>query len=48
MAKTFNKNMPDYSFLFAWNHAQEIMAKEIEYTKSGRKWITHVPSVSIL
>lgn len=42
---TFAKNPPDYTFLFAWNHADEIMAKEAEYFKNGGKWITHVPNV---
>ncbi len=44
----FLKNPPDYSFLFAWNHAEEIMSKEVEYTNSGGKWIVHVPKVKIL
>ncbi|EAU71042.1 SAM-dependent methyltransferase [Synechococcus sp. BL107] len=45
--KEFNLNMPDYTFLFAWNHLKEIMAKERAYTSQGRKWITHIPTVQI-
>jgi methylation protein EvaC len=44
----FAKNPPDYTFLLAWNHADEIMAKEYEYLKNGGKWITHVPNVKVL
>jgi 2-polyprenyl-3-methyl-5-hydroxy-6-metoxy-1,4-benzoquinol methylase len=44
----FAKNPPDYTFLLAWNHADEIMAKESEYLKNGGKWITHVPNVKVL
>ena len=43
----FSTNMPDYTFLFAWNHLDEIMKKEMTYTNSGRKWITHIPEVKI-
>ncbi len=46
--KYFEADAPDYSFLFAWNHAQEIMSKEKNYTRLGKKWITHVPLVSII
>jgi methylation protein EvaC len=44
----FQQNPPDYTFLFAWNHLEEIMAKEHGFTQSGGKWITHVPKVQIL
>ena len=37
-----------YTFLFAWNHIDEIMAKESQYTNAGGKWITHVPKARIL
>ena len=37
-----------HTFLFAWNHINEIMNKETEYTGSGGKWITHVPSVRVI
>ena len=45
---TFNKNPPDYTILLAWNHADEIMAKEKEYANNGGKWITHVPAVRVI
>lgn len=44
----FKNNPPDYAFLFAWNHAKEIMDKEQDFIKSGGKWITHIPEVKIL
>jgi 2-polyprenyl-3-methyl-5-hydroxy-6-metoxy-1,4-benzoquinol methylase len=44
----FQNNPPDYAMLFAWNHAEEIIAKEQKFLKSGGKWITHVPQVRIL
>ena len=43
----FLDNPPDYAFLFAWNHQNEIFEKEHEYRKLGGKWITHVPEVKI-
>ena len=45
--KEFDTNMPDFTFLFAWNHLKEIMSKEKSYTSQGRKWITHIPTVQI-
>jgi methylation protein EvaC len=44
----FYSNYPDYTLLFAWNHLEEIMAKEINYTQSGGKWILYVPSIHVL
>ena len=44
----FKNNPPDYAMLFAWNHAEEIMAKEKEFVAAGGKWIVHVPEVKIL
>jgi len=46
--ETFNSNPPDYAVLFAWNHAEEIMAKEKEFMAAGGKWIVHVPEVKVL
>jgi methylation protein EvaC len=42
---TFKTSPPDYAILLAWNHAEEIMAKEKEYVAAGGKWIVHVPEV---
>jgi len=44
----FCNNYPDYALLFAWNHGEEIMAKEHDFIKSGGKWIVYVPTVHIL
>ena len=44
----FETDNQDYAFLFAWNHMKEIMDKEKNYTRSGGKWVTHVPKVSII
>ena len=38
---------PDYALLFAWNHAEEIMAKERAFRESGGKWILYVPDVRV-
>jgi SAM-dependent methyltransferase len=46
--EVFSETPPDYAFLFAWNHKNEILEKEVNYTNSGGKWITHVPNVQIL
>lgn len=39
---------PDYALLFAWNHADEIMAKEQEFRDAGGRFIVYVPTVSIV
>ena len=44
----FSKNYPDYALLFAWNHGEEIMEKELEFKRQGGKFIVYVPSVQIL
>ncbi len=44
----FAAGKPEYALLFAYNHAQEIMEKEREFTASGGKWITYVPEVKVL
>lgn len=44
----FSANYPDYALLFAWNHADEIMAKEKEFRDAGGKWIIYVPEVTVL
>jgi methylation protein EvaC len=44
----FTDKYPDYAVLFAWNHSQEIFAKEGSFIKAGGKWITFVPEVKIL
>ena len=37
----FRKNIPDYTFLFAWNHKKEIFLKEKSILKKT-KWFAHV------
>jgi methylation protein EvaC len=41
-------NYPDYALLFAWNHSEEIMAKEQKFRDAGGKWIVYVPKVEVL
>ena len=38
----FKKAKIDYAYLFAWNHKDEILKKEIEFKKKGGKWFSHV------
>jgi len=38
----FHNNLPDIAYLFAWNHKEEIFAKEKEFLKKGGKWFSHV------
>lgn len=44
----FRDPYPDYALLFAWNHAEEIMANEQEFRRSGGRWISYVPNVRVL
>ncbi len=44
----FVNNYPDYALLFAWNHAEEIWAKEHDFKKAGGQWIVYVPEVKIV
>ncbi|MEO3867464.1 class I SAM-dependent methyltransferase [Nonomuraea sp. B12E4] len=46
--KAFSDPYPDYALLFAWDHADEIMAKEREFRKGGGRWILYVPEVRIV
>jgi methylation protein EvaC len=39
---------PDYALLFAWNHADEIMAKEQAFRAAGGRWISYVPDVHVV
>ena len=38
----FHNNLPDIAYLFAWNHKNEIFAKEKNFKNKGGKWISHV------
>ncbi|MFJ8229491.1 methyltransferase domain-containing protein [Streptomyces sp. NPDC094448] len=44
----FENPFPDYAVLFAWNHAEEIIAKEQQFRESGGKWILYVPDVRVV
>jgi methylation protein EvaC len=46
-AEEFAVDRPDYALLFAWNHAEEIMAKEAGFRAAGGHWIRYVPGVRI-
>ncbi|GLU50029.1 class I SAM-dependent methyltransferase [Nocardiopsis ansamitocini] len=39
---------PDYAVLFAWNHADEVIAKEQGFRDAGGRWIRYVPEVTVL
>lgn len=45
--ETFAKNYPEYALLFAWNHGEEIMAKEQAFKDRGGKFIQYVPRVHL-
>jgi methylation protein EvaC len=44
----FASRHPEYALLFAWNHGEEIMAKESEYRAKGGKFILYVPDVRVV
>ncbi|GAA4423376.1 class I SAM-dependent methyltransferase [Actinokineospora soli] len=44
----FGPPYPDYALLFAWNHADEIMAKERAFREAGGRWVLYVPDVHIV
>ncbi|MEV0899177.1 class I SAM-dependent methyltransferase [Actinoplanes sp. NPDC049802] len=44
----FGEPYPDYAVLFAWNHAEEIIAKERAFRAAGGRWILYVPEVHVV
>jgi methylation protein EvaC len=44
---SFKEKKPEYSILFAWNHAEEIFEKEKDYSQKTGKWITIFPEAKI-
>ncbi|MEV0199607.1 class I SAM-dependent methyltransferase [Nonomuraea sp. NPDC050691] len=46
--EAFADPYPDYALLFAWNHAEEIMAKEEAFREAGGTWILYVPEVRLV
>ena len=43
----FAQDSSRHVLLFAWNHKKEIMEKEQQFLKSGGKFITYVPQVTV-
>ena len=41
-AENFKIDKPDVSYLFAWNHKEEIFKKEKNFLSKGKTWISHV------
>ena len=41
-------NPPDYLLLFAWNHREEVLNREKDFSNKGTKWINWAPRVEIL
>jgi methylation protein EvaC len=39
---------PDVALLLAWNHAEEIMAKETEFRRNGGRWLLYVPELHVV
>lgn len=46
--KEFLSSLNDVAFLGAWNHKEEILRRNSDFTNRGGKWLTHVPAVSYL
>lgn len=46
--EVFARDYPDYAVLFAWNHAEEIYAKEEAFRAAGGKWILYHPEIKIV
>ncbi|MEU4579641.1 class I SAM-dependent methyltransferase [Nonomuraea sp. NPDC023979] len=44
----FAESDADHAILFAWNHAEEIMAKERAFAERGGRWVLYVPEVHIV
>lgn len=44
----FAEPYPDYAVLFAWNHAEEIIAKEQAFRDQGGRWILYTPDVHLM
>lgn len=46
--EAFADPYPDYALLLAWNHAEEIMAKEPGFRRYGGRWLLYVPEVHVM
>ena len=47
-SSNFKKELSEYCVLFAWNHKDEILNKEKQYSKKGGKWIIPVDGIDII
>ncbi|GIJ11080.1 methyltransferase domain-containing protein [Micromonospora andamanensis] len=47
-AEEFAEYGADRLLLFAWNHAEEIIAKEKDFARGGGRWLLYVPEVRLL
>lgn len=47
-AENFSAPYPDYAVLFAWNHRNEIFAKEQDFLAQGGHWVVFVPEVAVI
>jgi methylation protein EvaC len=47
-SSAFRREYPTYALLFAWNHAEEIMANEPGFREGGGRWLRYVPSVGVV
>jgi methylation protein EvaC len=46
--EAFADPYPDYALLLAWNHADEIMAKEPGFRHHGGRWLLYVPELHVV
>ena len=47
-SKNFKDELSEYCVLFAWNHKDEIVNKEQQYSKKGGKWIIPVNGIDVI
>lgn len=45
--KEFSDKYPDYAVLFAWNHKEEILKKEKQFSRQGGKFIVYISRVRV-
>ena len=46
--EAFADPYPDYALLLAWNHAEEIMAKEQAFKQHGGRWLFYIPELHVV
>ena len=47
-AEELSKRAPDVTLLLAWNFADEILAQQVEYQRSGGKFLIPIPEVRLI